>query len=915
MSAFSTALSGPWQRWQAWWAGRSLRVKLAALLALGIGLSVAIVASALLALAWWNAESLVRDDARANARALAFALQAPVSYSDTGGIREALAVLQARPQVVGAAVMDAKGVTLYRWGVVREGVHTDELGNLQEGWLEVIAPIRPRADAESLGWVTLRMDLGSTQAMLRHQIWVALLGTVAGLSLALVVSQRLARHISVPVVQLADAASAIARDHQFERRLPAAGHDEVGVAIAAFNHMLDEVQRRGEALAALNAALQSEAVHSQGARQLAEAASNAKTRFLANMSHELRSPLNGVIGAAQLLQAQGADPVRRAELVDMIRASGSTLLGLIESVLDLARIEAGALHLVLQDFNLHECIDAAVLSTSAAASAKGLQLSCVVAPNVAAWRHGDSMRLRQLLLNLLGNAVKFTPQGEVVLEVSPGEQEGDMHFAVRDSGIGISADALQTIFEPFQQADESTTRRFGGSGLGLSICRDLAQLMGGQVAVQSAPGNGSCFTLNLPLPLVQPAPLDAPLGLRVAWHEPHEASARALVSLLARLGCEALRCDDPDSLQEAMVQSDAQGRAPWFMVALDKPQGSALLASCAAWLDLTHVVPMGAHTEGAQAAALASQRDAAGLPRLLAKPLLRAALVSRLAQAHRHSEAKVVNDEEGNTEDCVLVVEDDATNRMVVCAMLDQAGYRSIVAHTGRQALAVLANTPVALVLMDWQMPDMDGLEATRKLRAGDAGEINRNVPVVALTANAFAEDRATCLAAGMNDFLTKPVLAAHLVGVVERWTAPDGVLTAWPSLGRMDSLRGELSATQRKGVPEAPDFDPDVLAALPMVADGSDPGYVASLLAMFTDITGEALDVMQAALARDDTDVVRRCVHSLKSSAAQVGALALSAQAAEQEAAMRAGQALGLGHVLALRVKLAAFAKASAVA
>ena len=220
MSVVSTALSAPFRTWQAWWAGRSLRVKLAALLALGIGLSVSIVASALLALAWWNAESLVRDDARANVRALAFALQAPVSLGDANGILEAVAVLQARPQVVGAAVMDAKGATLYRWGVVHDGVHIDEQGDLAMGWLEVSAPIRSGPDAERLGRVALRMELLSTQAMLRSQGWVAVLGSLAGLALGLAVSQRLARHISVPVVQLADAASAIARDHHFERRLP-----------------------------------------------------------------------------------------------------------------------------------------------------------------------------------------------------------------------------------------------------------------------------------------------------------------------------------------------------------------------------------------------------------------------------------------------------------------------------------------------------------------------------------------------------------------------------------------------------------------------------------------------------------------------------------------------------------------------
>ena len=334
-------------------------------------------------------------------------------------------------------------------------------GGLRQGslWVDEDITAGQLAPAGSqLGRVVLHIDLAEQRDALLRQAKAASAAALAGLLLALVISRRLALPITAPVTQLAQAASAIARDQHHHERLPEGPPDEVGVAVRAFNQMLGEVQRRDHALSEVNRRLHRQAQDAQDARRQAEAASQAKTRFLANMSHELRSPLNGVIGAAQLLQMQGADPARRDELVEIIRTSGGNLLGLIERVLDLSRIEAGALQVQADDFNLLDCVDAAVLGTAAAAQAKGLALSCRVDPGLAEWRHGDGDRVRQLLLNLLGNAVKFTLQGDVSLDVSlqaadnfghpanPLPEASDdtapaapmLRLAVQDSGIGIS---------------------------------------------------------------------------------------------------------------------------------------------------------------------------------------------------------------------------------------------------------------------------------------------------------------------------------------------------------------------------------------------------------------------------------------------------------------------------------------------
>jgi signal transduction histidine kinase/ActR/RegA family two-component response regulator len=401
------------------------------------------------------------------------------------------------------------------------------------------------------------------------------------------------------------------------------------------------------------AAVQTELELSQTVRQLdlarehAESASVAKTRFLANMSHELRSPLNAVIGAAQLMKFGTEDPTAQARLVNAIHQSGTNLLGLIENIMDLSRIEAGQLTLTAAPFDLGECVHAAMATASLAGQGKGLRVQCSIAPDLPMTRLGDALRVRQLLLNLLGNAVKFTSQGQVVVRVQAAKQAGWVHISVSDTGMGISPEALPTVFDAFRQADEGADRRHGGSGLGLAIVRQLLDAMGGSIQVKSAPGQGSCFDMELPLPAVAPLPVPAPVAARAA-SRPGDISTR---------------------------------------------------------------------------------------------------------QAH------------------VLVVEDDPLNQTIVCSLLRHGGHRTTPASDGASALRLIAETDFDMVLMDWQMPDMDGLEVTRRMRAGAAGAWAQQVPVVALTANAFSEDHAACLAAGMNDFLSKPVQNQLLLDAVARWT------------------------------------------------------------------------------------------------------------------------------------------------
>lgn len=751
-----------------------LRRRLSWLVAFTAGLTALLSMLAALALGMGVLLGNARDDSQELALSLVAELQPALARQDRAGVGATLSRLQSRPRIVGAWVYDAQGTLL-----ASHGAPGPDVPPSQRGQVRVTEPIE--IDGRRLGQLVVLNDFSDRWAALLRVTLAATAAAAAGCVLSVLLARRMAQRIAEPMVRLARASSEIARRHDYVRRLPTGGSDEVGTAVNAFNNMLDVIAQRGDALQDANRGLEQRIQQRTLAllqeKERAEAASGAQSRFLANMSHELRTPLNVVIGAAQLLKGGDVDADQRAQLVDSIRHSGDSLLSLIENILDLARLETGDLQLFPNDFNLLDCIESALATAAVPARDKGLQLACVIDPSLPMWRHGDALRLRQALLNLLGNAVKFTPQGEVVMRVTPGAHAGEVNIAVSDTGVGIPADALPLVFEPFAQAEDGANRRFGGGGLGLAITRQWVAAMGGSIQAHSVEGEGATFALTVPLPLAPNAPARAEaLHKHILYVEPHDASAEALDALLRSLGCQAQRCQSAAELQ-ACLSAQGPHAEPWVLVAVDAPATWRLLEHAMPWLHPERVIGMSlSESHGNELA-----RERHKLPRHIAKPVLRSALVSRLGGAEPLLPTPVPSPAPATTASApaagaepgpphVLVVEDDRLNQTIVCSMLHSAGYQTTVADDGGQALALVAEHTFDLVLMDWQMPDMDGLEVTRRLRAGAAGPLGASVPIVALTANAFAEDRAACLAVGMNDFLTKPVLTASLLATVAQW-------------------------------------------------------------------------------------------------------------------------------------------------